>query len=146
MTRRPRVAGPSAIGTASASAGKSRAAGWGRVALITSLSVREPVLKLTLSNAMRSAATAWAKTLSTEVAADGVTVNCIAPGYTATERLEELFEDDAARESLMATIPARRFGEPEEIAAATLFLCSSPAAYVTGQTLLVDGGAVGSPF
>lgn len=119
---------------------------WGRIVTLTSLSVREPITDLTLSNAMRSGLTAYAKSLATEVAADGVTVNNVAPGYTATERLNELFADDAAKDDLVATIPARRLAEPSEIAAAAAFLASRPAAYVTGQTLLVDGGYVKSPF
>ena len=123
-----------------------RAQGWGRIVNVTSLSVREPIANLTLSNAFRAAVTGFAKTLSTEVAAAGVTVNNVAPGYTATERLEELFEDEGAKDRLIQTIPAKRFAAPEEIAAAVLFLASKGAAYITGQTLLVDGGVVGSPF
>ena len=123
-----------------------RAAGWGRIVTVTSLSVREPIADLTLSNAMRSGLTAYAKTLATEVAADGVTVNCVAPGYTATERLNELFADERAKEDLVGSIPSRRLGRPEEIAAAATFLASERAAYITGQTLLVDGGYVKSPF
>ena len=123
-----------------------QAQSWGRVINVTSLSVREPIANLTLSNAFRAAVTGFAKTLSTEVAAAGVTVNNVAPGYTATERLEELFEDEGAKDRLIDTIPAKRFATPEEIAAAVLFLTSQGAAYITGQTLLVDGGAVGSLF
>lgn len=118
-----------------------RTARWGRIINITSVSVKEPILNLTLSNALRAAVTGFAKTLSVEVAADGVTVNNVAPGYTATERLNELFEDAAARARLEASIPAKRFADPAEIAAAVLFLASVPAAYITGQTLVVDGGA-----
>ncbi len=118
-----------------------RTAGWGRIVNVTSVSVKEPILNLTLSNAFRAAVTGFAKTLSLEVAGDGVTVNSVAPGYTATERLRELFENDAARARLEASIPARRFADPAEIAAAAVFLASSQAAYITGQTLLVDGGA-----
>ena len=123
-----------------------RSEGWGRVINVTSLSVREPIANLTLSNAFRAAVTGFAKTLSAEVAAAGVTVNNVAPGYTATERLEELFEDEGAKDRLIDTIPAKRFATPEEIAAAVLFLASKSAGYITGQTLLVDGGAVGSLF
>jgi 3-oxoacyl-[acyl-carrier protein] reductase len=119
-----------------------QAARWGRIVNITSLSVREPILNLTLSNALRAGVTAWAKTLSQEVAADGVTVNNVGPGYTATERLEELFTDAAAKRALIERIPARRFAEPAEIAAAVAFLASQQAGYITGQTLVVDGGMV----
>ncbi len=119
---------------------------WGRIVGVTSLSVKQPVANLALSNAFRAAVTGFAKTLSSELAAEGVTVNNVAPGYTATLRLEELFQDDAARERLLAAIPAKRFGKPEEIAAAVLFLASEGAAYLTGQTLIVDGGMVGATY
>ncbi len=115
---------------------------WGRIVNITSLSVKEPILNLTLSNALRSGVTAYAKSLAQEVAAEGVTVNNVGPGYTATERLNELFQDEAGKRELIASIPARRLGEPAEIAAAIAFLASAQAAYITGQTLIVDGGAV----
>lgn len=121
-----------------------RAQRWGRIVNVTSLSVREPLLELTLSNAFRSGVTAFARTLANEVASEGVTVNNVAPGYTATARLESLFSDDYARARLLATIPAKRFATAEEVAAAAVFLCSEQAAYVTGQTILVDGGVVGS--
>jgi len=123
-----------------------RRKGWGRILAVTSLSVREPITGLALSNAMRSGATAYLKSLSNEVAAEGITVNCVAPGYTATERLEELFSDDEAKRALVETIPSRRLADPAEVAAAAVFLASNQAAYITGQTLLVDGGIVGSPF
>ncbi len=113
--------------------------GWGRIINITSLSVREPIPTLTLSNAFRAAVTGYAKTLAGEVAGDSVTVNNVAPGYTATARTDELFGGDA-RERLEADIPTGRFATPEEVAAAAVFLASQGAAYITGQTLLVDGG------
>lgn len=121
-----------------------RAAGWGRIVNVTSLSVREPVLNLTLSNAMRAGLTAFAKTLAFEVAPSGVTVNSVAPGYTATARVEELFPNEAAKEALVRLIPMSRMAKPAEVAAAVAFLASVPAAYITGQTLLVDGGMVKS--
>jgi 3-oxoacyl-[acyl-carrier protein] reductase len=123
-----------------------RAAGWGRIVFVTSLSVKEPVANLTLSNAFRAGVTAFSRTLASEVAEHGVTVNAVAPGYTATERLDELFADDYARARLVATIPAKRFADPAEVASAVAYLCSVQAEYVTGQTLLVDGGVVGSPY
>jgi 3-oxoacyl-[acyl-carrier protein] reductase len=123
-----------------------RAAGWGRIVFVTSLSVKEPVANLTLSNAFRAGVTAFSRTLASEVAEHGVTVNAVAPGYTATERLDELFADDYARARLVATIPAKRFADPAEVASAVAYLCSVQAGYVTGQTLLVDGGVVGSTY
>lgn len=123
-----------------------RERGWGRIVNVTSLSVKQPIAELTLSNAMRSAVTAFARTLANEVAADGVTVNNVAPGYTATERLQELFADDYARARLMSSIPAKRFATPEEVASAAVYLCSRQAAYVTGQTIVVDGGTVASTY
>ncbi|MBS3965864.1 MAG: SDR family oxidoreductase [Truepera sp.] len=120
------------------------AAGWGRIINITSLSVRQPVKNLALSNALRAAVTGFAKTLSTEVAAQGITVNNVAPGYTATERLNELFKDPATKQAMVDAVPAKRLGTPEEVAAAVVFLASRQAAYLTGQTVLVDGGLVGS--
>lgn len=136
----------SAVRLARALAPGMRQRGWGRIVNVTSLSVKQPIAELTLSNAMRSAVTAFARTLAGEVAADGVTVNNVAPGYTATERLGALFADDYARARLMASIPVKRFATPQEIAAAAVYLCSQQAAYVTGQTLVVDGGMVASTY
>jgi 3-oxoacyl-[acyl-carrier protein] reductase len=118
-----------------------RKAGWGRIVNITSLAVKQPVPNLTLSNAFRAAVTGFAKSLSNEVAADGVTVNNVGPGYTATERLEELFTDEAGRRRLMESIPTGRFGTPEEVASLAVYLASRQAAYLTGQTIVPDGGA-----
>jgi 3-oxoacyl-[acyl-carrier protein] reductase len=115
---------------------------WGRIINITSLSVREPVANLTLSNAYRAAVTGFAKTLSTEIIAQGITVNNVGPGYTDTERLNELFADDAAKTAFTANIPAKRLATPAEVAAAAVFLASTQAAYITGQTVMVDGGAL----
>ena len=123
-----------------------RERGWGRIINVTSLSVKEPINTLTLSNAFRAAVTGFAKTLSTEVAAQGITVNNVAPGYTATERLDEIFESEQDRTDLEGSIPAARFATPEEIAAAAVFLASQGAAYITGQTLVVDGGATRGVF
>lgn len=119
-----------------------RERGWGRIINITSLSVREPVANLTLSNAYRAAVTGFAKTLSTEIIAQGITVNNVGPGYTDTERLNELFADDDAKRAFAANIPAKRLATPAEVAAAAVFLASTQAAYITGQTVMVTGGAL----
>jgi 3-oxoacyl-[acyl-carrier protein] reductase len=126
-----------------------RARHWGRVIVSTSSSVKQPIANLMLSNAVRSATTAWAKTLSDQVAQYGITVNCLAPGRIDTERVRQLDEDAAQRQGktreevereALAAIPVRRYGRPEEYGAAAAFLASEPAAYITGVTLLVDGG------
>lgn len=126
-----------------------RAKHWGRVITSTSSSVKQPLPTLMLSNAVRSATTAWSKTLSDQVAQDGITVNTLAPGRIDTERIRQIDTDlaqrqgrkreDLERESL-ASIPVRRYGRPDEFGAAAAFLCSEPASYITGVTLLVDGG------
>jgi len=110
---------------------------WGRLLLVTSAAAREPMASLTISNGLRAGLTGLAKSLSQEVARDGITVNCLLPGYTDTERLREL---GIAAEKITALIPAGRLGKPEELAALAAFLCSEPAAYITGQTIAVDGG------
>jgi 3-oxoacyl-[acyl-carrier protein] reductase len=126
-----------------------RARHWGRVITSTSSSVKQPLPTLMLSNAVRSATTAWSKTLSDQVAADGITVNTLAPGRIETERIVQIDSDIAARtgrsrqeveRDAMATIPVRRYGRPEEFGAAAAFLASEQASYITGVTLLVDGG------
>ena len=119
---------------------------WGRIVNITSVSVKQPVNNLALSNAFRAGVTGFAKTLSSEVAACGITVNNVGPGYTATERLQQLFQDETAKTQLLSDIPAARFGTPDEVASAVIYLCSQQAAYMTGQTLLVDGGATKGLF
>jgi 3-oxoacyl-[acyl-carrier protein] reductase len=124
---------------------------WGRIVNITSVSVKQPIEGLILSNTVRAGLTGWAKTVAAEVAADGVTVNNVAPGYTRTERQEELARARSkalgkTRDEIIATWatqgPMGRIGEPEEIAAAVAFLASERASYITGITLQVDGGWV----
>ena len=126
---------------------KSR--GWGRIINVTSISAKQPVERLLLSNVFRPAVTGLAKTLASEFAPYNITVNCVAPGYTTTNRMEELFEDRARqwktsveqlKEEIFATIPLHRFASPEEIAHAVAFLASKQASYITGITLPVDGG------
>ncbi len=124
---------------------------WGRVIGITSMAVKQPVASLVLSNAFRAAVTGYFRTLSDEVAADGVTVNTVLPGYTETERLEELAAATSARtgatrdavyEGWKRITPAGRLGTPDELGAVIAFLASAPAGFITGQAILVDGGAV----
>jgi len=128
-----------------------RAARWGRIINVTSISVKQPIEGLLLSNTVRAGLTGWAKTLSNEVAADNVTVNNVAPGYTLTERQDELATARAGTsgktkaemlEMWAAQIPMRRLAAAEEIAAAVAFLASERASYITGVTLQVDGGWV----
>lgn len=130
----------STVRLANATVPGMRARGWGRVIAITSLTVGRPAPTLPVSNALRAGVTNYLRTLALEVAADGVTCNTVAPGYTATERLRQLHADPQDAQKLAARIPARRFGEPNEVAAAVAFLASREAAYMTGQELLVDGG------
>jgi 3-oxoacyl-[acyl-carrier protein] reductase len=122
---------------------------WGRVINITSIAVKQPVDNLMLSNAVRSAVTGFARTLANEVATLGITVNNILPGYTRTERVEELAAANARKEGVSPSeitarferdIPMRRLGEPSEFAALAAFLASERASYITGQSIAVDGG------
>ncbi len=116
-----------------------RRSGRGRVINITSSSVRQPIENLALSNALRPGVIGWAKTLSQEVGADGITVNSIAPGRIETARLAEAFKDGPRPEDLKE-IPLRRFGQPREIADVVCFLASERGGYVTGAVIPVDGG------
>ena len=126
-----------------------RAAGWGRFVAITSIAVREPLPGLVLSNALRAAVTGYLKSVSDEVAADGVTINTVCPGFTATDRLEVLAENIAARDGVTvdevvtgwaAQAPIGRLLQPKEVAAVVAFLCSAEASGITGVALPVDGG------
>src|SRR5215207_3569423 len=122
-----------------------RARGWGRVVAVSSAAVREPIPYLQLSNAHRPGLVAAFKILAREAAADGVTLNSILPGRIGTDRL---FENAGSREVAEAAareaVPAGRVGTVEELAAAAVFLGSAPASYITGTTLLVDGGVSAS--
>ena len=122
---------------------------WGRIVNIISTSVKQPLPNLGVSNTVRAAVANWAKTLATEVAPMGITVNNVLPGATRTGRLTGLLESRAAQSGtpmetleaeMLHEIPMKRFGEPEEIAAAVGFLCSPAAAYISGINLPVDGG------
>jgi len=111
----------------------------GRIVAITSLAAQEPTTHLALSNTFRPAVTGWLKTLSREVGPRGITVNCVAPGRIATARLDELYPGGPSEEQLEA-IALRRWGEPRELGDVVCFLASERARYVTGQTVVVDGG------
>ena len=115
-----------------------RVSGRGRVVNITSWSVREPIPNLILSNTIRPGVIGWAKTIAHELGPEGITVNTVAPGMVDTPRVHELGSQAAD----VSWVPARRRGTPEEVAAAVVFLCSVPAAYITGVVLPVDGGAL----
>lgn len=130
-----------------------RARRWGRILQITSIVAKQPVEGLMLSTSLRSAVIAFGRTLANEVAADGVTVNNLLPGYTRTDRVAELSEMTATAEGgtpaavvgrWEAEIPMRRLGEPREFAALAVFLASDRASYITGQSLAVDGGWIKS--
>jgi 3-oxoacyl-[acyl-carrier protein] reductase len=125
----------------------------GRIIHVTSVSVKQPIDGLALSNALRAAVTGLSRTLASELAPDNILVNCVAPGYTRTGRVIELAEQAAAREGSTAAevqrrteekIPLKRMGTPEEFGDIVAFLASERASYVTGVTLQVDGGFVRS--
>ena len=113
---------------------------WGRIISITSMAVKQPVNNLVLSNSVRASVVGLMKTLSNELAIDNITVNNVMPGYTETERLNELIKADPTFSNAKSEIPMGRFGKPEEFAAAVCFLASERASYITGQSLAVDGG------
>ena len=124
---------------------------WGRIVTITSVAVKQPVDGLILSNSIRAAVTGFAKTLANEVAPFGITVNNVMPGYTRTERLDQLAADIAERSggsvddafsAWEGQIPLGRIGDPREFGALVAFLASDRASYITGTSIAVDGGAV----
>lgn len=128
-----------------------RTRGGGRIIHVTSVSVKQPIDGLVLSNALRAAVTGLSRTLANELAVENILVNCVAPGYTRTGRVVELAEQAAAREGIAAEdvqrrteerIPMKRLGTPQEFGDVVAFLASERASYVTGTTLQVDGGFV----
>jgi len=130
-----------------------RAAHWGRIVNVISTSVYEPIPNLGVSNTIRGAVASWAKTLSRELGADGITVNNVLPGYTRTQRLDQILADrsqasgkpqDEIAKGMLASVPVGRFAEAGEIGGVIAFLCTDAAAYVNGQSLAVDGGRMQS--
>jgi 3-oxoacyl-[acyl-carrier protein] reductase len=116
----------------------------GRILCVTSISVKEPVGNLALSNMLRPGLTGWAKTLARELGPDGITVNCVAPGRIDTPRMSELYGTGGPPAEELAQIPLGRLGRPREFGDVVCFLASDRAAYITGTTVLVDGGAARS--
>ncbi|MCA1951430.1 MAG: SDR family oxidoreductase [Hyphomicrobiales bacterium] len=128
-----------------------KAAGWGRIITCTSSGVIAPIPNLGISNTLRAALVGWSKTLSRELARDGITANILAPGRILTDRVRAIDANQARREgrtpeevaaASAAAIPAGRYGDPAEFAAAAAFLASTRASYITGSTIRVDGGAL----
>ena len=130
-----------------------RAARWGRIVNVISTSVYEPIPNLGVSNTVRGAVASWAKTLSRELGGDGITVNNVLPGYTRTQRLDQILADrsaatgkpqDEIAKGMLASVPVGRFADAGEIGGVIAFLCTQAAAYVNGQSLAVDGGRMQS--
>jgi 3-oxoacyl-[acyl-carrier protein] reductase len=122
---------------------------WGRIITITSITTKQPVSDLVLSNAVRTAVVGLVKSLANEFGKDGILVNNVGPGYTATDRLKNLAKarstasgqrEQEIFDGWAADAPLKRVGEPNEVADAIIWLASERASYVTGQTILVDGG------
>jgi 3-oxoacyl-[acyl-carrier protein] reductase len=122
---------------------------WGRIITLTSITTKQPVADLVLSNAVRAAVVGLVKSLANEFGKDGILVNNVGPGFTATDRLKELAKTRAAAtgkseqdlfDGWAADAPLKRLGEPREVAETIVWLASERASYITGQTLLVDGG------
>jgi 3-oxoacyl-[acyl-carrier protein] reductase len=127
-----------------------KAKGWGRIIAITSISVKQPIGNLLLSNMARAGLTGFLKTVATELAPHGITVNALLPGVHKTSRVDQLAQDRSTREGkapedilkdMMAAIPCKTMGDPRDFGAAAAFLASRQARFITGHNLLVDGGS-----
>lgn len=132
-----------------ATVGGMKAAGYGRIVNVISTSVKEPIRNLGVSNTIRGAVASWAKTLASELAPYGITVNNVLPGFTRTQRLEQIIEERVTatgrpraevESGMLASVPAARFAEAHEVAAAIAFLASPAAGYINGINVPVDGG------
>jgi 3-oxoacyl-[acyl-carrier protein] reductase len=123
-----------------------RSRGWGRIVALTSLTVKQPLRSLVLSNSFRTALVAALKTLAGEVASEGITVNSIATGLVETDRFRALYSSPEQRQAALAGVPLGRAATPEEFAPLIAFLCGEPARYITGQTVSIDGGLVSGLF
>ncbi|HLY71523.1 MAG TPA: SDR family oxidoreductase [Puia sp.] len=119
---------------------------WGRIISVTSMAVKQPVNNLILSNSVRASVVGLMKTLSNELGIYNITVNNVMPGYTETDRLQELMKNNSSFASAKTEVPMGRFGKPEEFAAAVAFLASERASYITGVSLAVDGGWIKTIF
>jgi len=126
-----------------------KAKGWGRIIAITSISVKQPIGNLLLSNMARAGLTGFLKTIATELASDGITVNALLPGTHKTSRIDQLAQHRAGQENrppeeiireMMSANPSNTIGDPSDFGAAAAFLASVQARYITGQNILVDGG------
>ena len=130
-----------------------RKEGYGRIINIISTSVKVPIINLGVSNTTRGAVASWAKTMANELGMHGITVNNVLPGYTTTGRLDEIVQNRANKAGvskeeviakMQASVPVKRFGLPQEIAAVVAFLASPAAAYINGASIPVDGGRTGA--
>jgi len=126
---------------------------WGRILNVASITVKEPLPHLALSNSLRSALVTWAKSLALDIAASQITVNNLLTGYFDTDRLAALIEDQARqkqstvteiRQAMEAQVPLQRLGKPEEYGVLATFLASDQAAYITGTSIPIDGGLLRS--
>jgi len=119
---------------------------WGRIVALESITVKQPLPNMVLSNALRASVAAAFKTLAGEVAAEGITVNTIATGLVETDRFRALYDTPAKTAAALAAIPMKRVATPAEYAPLVVFLCGEPASYLTGQTISIDGGRTAGLF